>query len=98
VGVFPSACVSGIRLVPVDGNMKRPGVGCGVDVVSSASILRRFGDGGKRDVRYAPFSGSGIESWDSGCVKIVKSRLLLPLSSISSSSSDIEMVSRTFSR
>lgn len=49
--------------MPVDGKMKRPAVGCGVDVVlSSTSILRRFGDEGKCDVRYAPFAGSGIES------------------------------------
>jgi hypothetical protein len=45
--VFPSACVRGIRLVPVDGKMKRPGVGCGVDVGSLTSTLRRFGDEGK---------------------------------------------------
>lgn len=62
LGVFPSACVRGIRLMPADGKMKRPGVGCGVDVRSPTSTLRRFGDEGKWVARFTPFSGSGIES------------------------------------
>lgn len=84
--------------MPTDGKMKRPGVDCGVDDGSPIAIFLRFGDGDKLDARYGPFSGSGIESCDTGCVKGVKLRSLLSLSSISSSSSDIDIGSLTLSR